>query len=128
MAERLLFDTDILIDYLRGDRKASEFLEKIEAELVVSAITVAELSVGTRGSEEERALEKFLLAFEVLPVTTEVARLGGALRRDYMASHGTGLADALIAATARLHHAALVTFNIRHFPMLADIRAPYSRG
>ena len=127
MPERLLLDTDVLIDYLRGDKRAVEFLESVEADLVVSAITVAELFVGAKGDEEERSLEKFLLAFEILPVTTEVARLGGIIRRDYKASHGTGLADALIAATARLYLAILVTFNVRHFPMFSEVRVPYDK-
>jgi predicted nucleic acid-binding protein len=33
--------------------------------------------------------------------------------------------DALIAATARIHGARLVTRNTRHFPMLDDLLVPY---
>jgi predicted nucleic acid-binding protein len=35
------------------------------------------------------------------------------------------IADALIAATARMHDARLVTRNVRHFPMLDDVVVPY---
>ena len=52
--------------------------------------------------------------------------MGGLYRRDYGQSHGTGLADALIAATAEENGATLVTFNQRHFPMV-EIRVPYER-
>ena len=54
-----------------------------------------------------------------------VARLGGLYWRDYRGSHGTGLIDALIAATAAVHRARLVTRNARHFPMLEDLLVPY---
>ncbi|MCA1719025.1 MAG: type II toxin-antitoxin system VapC family toxin, partial [Actinobacteria bacterium] len=48
-------------------------------------------------------------------------------RRDYGPSHGTGLADALIAATTEETGADLVTFNRRHFPMISRITVPYER-
>jgi predicted nucleic acid-binding protein len=37
-----------------------------------------------------------------------------------------GLADALIAASAEAAGATLVTLNRRHFPMLAEVLAPYA--
>ena len=53
--------------------------------------------------------------------------LGGLYRRDYGRSHGTGLADALIAATSEENGADLVTFNRRHFPMVSRLVVPYER-
>ena len=126
MAERLLIDTDVLIDYLRGRDRAVEYLEDLHADLYVSVISVAELFVGVRGEEEEASLKQFLLTFNVLPVTQKVAQLGGLYRREYRASHGTGIADALIAATAEDSGAGLVSFNRRHFPMV-EITVPYER-
>ncbi|EKD91792.1 MAG: hypothetical protein ACD_29C00373G0001, partial [uncultured bacterium] len=38
--------------------------------------------------------------------------------------HGTGLADAIIAATALHNELELVTLNTRHFPMLKTVK-PY---
>ena len=127
MAERLLLDTDILVEYLRGRSKAIEYLEGLTSDLYVSVISVAELFVGVEGEVEERSLKQFLLAFAVLPVTEKVARLGGLYRRDFRPSHGTGLADALIAATAEDNGAELVTFNRRHFPMVSRVTVPYDR-
>jgi predicted nucleic acid-binding protein len=54
-------------------------------------------------------------------------RRGGLFRRDYGRIHSTGLADALIAATADQVRAHLVTLNRRHFPMLSDVHVPYSK-
>ena len=91
MSEQLLIDTDVLIEYLRGRDKAAEYLEDLTANLSISVISIAELFAGLKGDEEERALQQFLLAFTVLPVTERVARTGGFYRRDYRPSHGTGL-------------------------------------
>ena len=49
----------------------------------------------------------------------------GLLRRLYGRSQGTGLADALIAASVLAAGAMLATINRRHFPMLADVLVPY---
>lgn len=127
MVGRLLLDTDVLIEYLRGRPEAIEYVEGLTSDLYVSVISVAELFAGVRGDEEERSLKQFLLAFTVLPVTERVARLGGLYRRDYRPSHGTGLADALIAATAEENGTDLVTFNRRHFPMISRVTVPYAR-
>lgn len=126
MAAPLLLDTDVLVDYLRGRTEAVAYLEARTEPLLVSAITVAELFAGVREGEERRLLEQFLSAFEIVVLTREIAREGGLYRRDYGPSHGVGLADALIAATAGLRQARLVTLNARHFPMLT-VEVPYQK-
>jgi predicted nucleic acid-binding protein len=127
MSTRLLLDTDLLVDYLRGREEAIEFLDARSETLLVSAVTVAELFAGVREGPERTALSTFLTAFEIVPVDREGAERGGLFRRDCGRSHGTGLADALIAAAAEQSRARLVTLNERHFPMLADVLVPYRK-
>jgi predicted nucleic acid-binding protein len=126
--DRALLDTDVLVEYLRDRPGAAEFLEGFEGELLVSAATVAELFAGVRDQAEEEALGSFLSAFDLLPISSALAREGGRLRRRYGPSHGVGLMDAIIAATAQETGARLYTFNVRHFPMLPDAGAPYPRA
>lgn len=128
MAGRLLIDTDVLIEYLKGRAEAVEYLEGLTSDLYLPAISVAELFAGVKGDEQEKSLGHLLQAFVVLPVTESTARLGGLYRRDYRPSQGTGFADALIAATAEEKGADLVTFNRRHFPMVSKITVPYDRS
>jgi len=128
MPDRLLIDTDVLVDYLRGQDDSASFLEARSETLLVSAITVAELFAGVREGQERTALNTFLSAFEVVPVTAPIAQRGGLLRRDFGKSHGAGLADALIAATAQETGARLVTLNAKHFPMVPDHLVPYTKG
>lgn len=123
----MLIDTDVLVEYLRGRDEAVEYLEGLTPDLHLSVISVAELFAGVKGDEEEKSLNQLLQTFVVLPVTQKAARIGGLYRRDYGPGHGTGLADALIAATAEEAGADLVTFNQRHFPMLSKIVVPYDR-
>ncbi len=127
MIERCLLDTDILIEYLRGGQQAADFIESLTGDLLLSIITVAELYSGVRDEPEEKSIEQFLLAFEVITIDETIARRAGLLRRDFRQSHGTGLADALIASSAEKAQATLVTFNKRHFPMLDHVQIPYSR-
>lgn len=124
---RILIDTDVLIQYLRGDGQAIDFLESLDHRPAISVICVAELMVGVRDDHERQAVEGFLSTFDELPVDATIARSGAAYRRAYMGSHNTGLADALIAATVAEHGLRLATFNARHYPMLEDVLIPYSR-
>jgi len=122
-----LVDTDVLVDYLRGLEAAADWLESADAELFVSAITVAELFAGVRNKAEQDILADFLKAFTIVPVDISIARAGGLLKRDYARSHGTGLADAMIAATAQELGSVLVTLNRKHFPMVGEVLVPYMK-
>jgi predicted nucleic acid-binding protein len=121
-------DSDVLIDYLRDQPQAVAFLEGSEQPLAISVITVAELYAGVRDGEERQQLDTFIGAFTVLPLDRQPAQRAGLWRRQYGPSHGTGLADALIAASVAAAGATLVTLNRRHFPMLADVLVPYAKG
>lgn len=121
----LLLDTDILIDYLRDRPEAVAYIDNLNEDLCISVITAAELYAGVREGAERAKLDTFLLAFLVIPIDAEIAVRGGLLRRDFGKSHGTGLADALIAATALVRQLRLVGLNRKHFPMLPDMLSPY---
>jgi predicted nucleic acid-binding protein len=126
MAE-LLIDTDVLIDYLRAEPESVAYLEKLPLPLSVSAVTVAELYAGVRDGRERLALDQFVRSFKIVALDEEIAVRAGILRRDYGRSHGTGLADAIIAATAEAQQASLVTLNSKHIPMLKEVVIPYTK-
>jgi predicted nucleic acid-binding protein len=119
-------DTDVLIDFLRGYTPAVEWMRQRRNRPMVSVITVAELRGGMRAGEES-ALETLIDALLVIPVDEMIARHAGDLRREFGPSHGTGLADALIAASSILNNAQLVTLNVRHYPMIEGITQPYHK-
>jgi predicted nucleic acid-binding protein len=121
----VLLDTCVLIDCLRNRPAAVEFLRRIEGRPSVSVVTVAELHAGARNQSEERGIEIFLVPMLVRAIDLATARLAGRFCREYRRSHGVAMPDALIAATAEVHGARLVTRNARHFPMLDDLVLPY---
>jgi predicted nucleic acid-binding protein len=124
----LAVDTDVLIDYLRDRPEAVTFLEDCQRPLAMSVITVAELYAGVRQGDERTRLDAFVEAFELLPLDSRAAAQAGLWRQRYGRSHGTGLADALIAACAAAAGATLATLNRRHFPMFSDLLVPYGKA
>lgn len=128
MDELFLHDTYVLIDYLRSRVEAVEYLENLLEPPIVSAITVAELYAGVREGKERKILDKLIENFTVISITKEIAIKGGLFRRDYLKSHGVGLADAINAATAETENTTLVTLNNKHFPILSNVFVPYRKS
>ena len=122
----VLVDTDVLIDYLRGQRDAAAFLYSLGEPPMVSVITLAELWAGARPGEEAR-LRQALQVLRLAKVDATIAERAGRLRRQFGPSHGTSLPDALIAATAVELGLTLVTLNERHFPMVEKLLVPYRK-
>jgi predicted nucleic acid-binding protein len=121
----LLIDTGVLIDVLRRDERPLDFLEALLDVPTASEVTRVELIQGLR-SPERRDAERLMNAIGWIPLTEPIARHAGRLGRRWRASHqGVGVADLVIAATANLHGLELATTNVRHFPMLEGLRAPY---
>lgn len=102
---RVLVDSDVLVDHLRGHRR----LLRGTDELHVSTITRAELFSGA--ATEERRIRRLLEAMVDLAVDAPIAERAGRIRRT---TH-LRLPDALIAATALEHRLTLITRNLRDF-------------
>lgn len=120
-----LIDTCILIDFFRGNEKAAQFLEEFVHPPFLSALTVAELYAGVREGRERALLDRLMQHFPIIPLNDEAAVKGGLYRRQYGKSHGVGIVDALLAATAECKSLTLATCNVKHFPMLERICCPY---
>jgi predicted nucleic acid-binding protein len=125
--DKVLLDSDILIDHLRGYEPARQYLKRFEAGEILgylSIITVAELAAGQmRQAEEESKVQHLLALFAHIDLDFAIAWRGGEIRRYYQ----TRLADALIAATALRHHLQLATRNLQHFTPIEGLQVekPY---
>lgn len=123
-----LLDTNVAVDFLRAAPAAVSLLDDLvgSEELVVASELVRfELLAGAR-SDELRELARFFATLIWVPVDAEVARFGGELARRFRPTHG-GIQDVdyLIAATALLLEAELLTTNVKHFPMLEGLAPAY---
>jgi hypothetical protein len=128
VAKILLIDTDVLVDLNRMRPDAVTFMLRLSSRPCVSAVTVAELYAGVREGRERTELDSFISQCNIVAVDRRIAERGGLLLRQYRPSHGTGFADAIIAATAEVEQAQLVTLNQKHFPMLSDVLVPYRKA
>jgi predicted nucleic acid-binding protein len=126
---RLVLDTSVLIDHLRGrPREATELIPDALArgdELWGSEICRAEVLAGMRAGEE-RETRALLGIVSWVGVDESAAETAGALGRRYLKSHpGIDIADLLVAALVEHLGADLKTTNVKHFPMFKGLRAPY---
>ncbi len=117
---RAYVDSDVLIAFLRGERRAKSFLRRLErqqeTELWIGAVQRAELVFFMRAAEQARTVA-FLARFRTAPVTQDIVDVGGALYRRWHASHGVDVNDALLAAMAMTSGGRVYTLNAKHFPM-----------
>lgn len=120
-------DTSVLIDHTRGLPAAHEALGQAASrgELHSSEIVRVELMVLIR-RRELAAITPLLEVITWHPVDRTVAETAGSLGRQWLPSHsGIDAADFIVAATTQTVGAQLLTKNIRHFPMIPGLRAPY---
>jgi predicted nucleic acid-binding protein len=127
MAKSILLDTDVLIDFFRGYSKAVALVNNNSSRIILSSLVVAELYAGVKGDAEQDTINDFISLFRVIPIGVEIAKAGGLYKRDYGKSHGVGLADAILAATAEMENAELVTLNIKHYPMIKRLSPAYNK-
>jgi predicted nucleic acid-binding protein len=115
---RLLLDSTILIDVLRGDDESLRLLDEAASaghELTVSAMNLGEVYGGMRRGEEAFTHE-FLQRMICFPVTSSIAERAGRIKNDAARKGKTvGLADMIIAVTALEYGLAVVTDNRKDF-------------
>ena len=117
---KAVFDTNILIDYLRGIDAARTEFERYE-QVFISTVTWMEVMVGAP-DDVATTTARFLGALGAIPVDDAVARRTVALRR----VHRLKLPDAIIWASADLRSMLLVSRDTRAYPTDdPGIRVPY---
>jgi predicted nucleic acid-binding protein len=122
-------ETTILVDYLRGSDAAAEYLDKARAEgdLLCSAVTEAELIVGSRNRAEIRAIDQLLARFQNEPIANDDSARALTWLRKYYHSRGVGFHDCLLGAAAIRRQVAIATLNEKHFKALPGVKVvrPY---
>ncbi len=123
MKQKLLVDTDILIDVSRGITIAINRLqsEAINSTLAISTVTQMELIVGCRNKIELQNLEKFLQRYVIIKVNEFITDKTIELLKKYRLSHGLLIPDGLIAATAIVINAPLLSKNQRDYRFISEL-------
>lgn len=116
----VFIDSDVLVDVLRGEEKEVlslwNSLAEAETPMLFSAISAAEIWAAARSAEHVRIMKMFrpLLC---IPVDGDIGKQAGEYLRKYAHSHQLRLVDALIAASAIRHQAALWTRDRNRYPI-----------
>lgn len=129
-----ILDTNVvsLLSPAKGEASPTflVWLDEADAKnaLFLSAVTVHEIERGialldrkgatAKAKDLRRWMDGLLSTYEdrILPIDAAVAAISGQLEAAAVAEgHNPGMADALIAGTAKTHGLAVVTFNLRHF-------------
>ncbi|MCL6639474.1 MAG: type II toxin-antitoxin system VapC family toxin [Firmicutes bacterium] len=123
---KFVVDTNIVIYTLKGIEKIVKVMEKLEAdniEIYYSTIVEAELFSFHELTEEERVNIRGILDLgEIIDVDSEIALKAAELRalsRKYY-QRKLKLPDAIVAATALVYSAVLITCNAEDFNYLRD--------
>jgi predicted nucleic acid-binding protein len=122
-----VLDSSILIAHLKGVPPATGLVrDAVEAaEALASVLSRVEIEGGMR-SAERSPVARLMGALDLISVNDEIARRAGEHLRRYRRSHqGIDVVDYVIAATAEVLGAELVTLNVKHFPMFPTLRPPF---
>jgi len=124
-----LLDTDILIDIQRGHAPALAWFSGLTELPQVPGFVVMELIQDAQNIQQVRDVLRLVAPLPVVwPTALDCQRALG----DFVAyhlSHGLGLLDSLIAATAIGLSGSLCTFNVKHYRVVPGLvlEEPYAR-
>ncbi len=118
----MLFDTDVLVWYLRGNPKAAKAIQNT-VEKQISTIVYMELLQGARDKREIKVIRTFLkdAGFEILPLTENIGHRASVYMEEYCLKTGMCMADALLAATSVENQLPLITGNRKHYKAITEV-------
>lgn len=118
---RLLVDTDIIIDYLKGIKPAKELFHSADIDLYCSVLSKKELLAkpGLHASERKKIM-RLMDSLKVLKIDEDILAKYSRLIKEYGENQEL-LADYIIAATAWAKGLPLLTRNHRHFKNMKEI-------
>ena len=118
----MIIDTDVLIWYMRGNKKAYDLIENLNS-FQISVITYMELVQGMRDKNELNELRKALRIWntKIQYINEDISSKAMFYVEKYSLSHSVEIPDALIAATAITNALPLLTGNDKHYKAISDL-------
>ena len=120
--KKILVDSDIIIDILRGLKETVKKVEDLfrENELYISGITEMEIFAGkdAEDNRKRKMMEELLSKFKKINPNNEIFKIAGEFRRKYNISPP----DCIIAATSYWMNTELWTRNVTDFEKVVEIR------
>lgn len=119
---KLLVDTDIIIDYLKGVKPARELFKSKDIVIYCSILRRKELlsKVGLSDSERKKIMN-LISRLKVLKIDNDINQKYMLLINRY-GERQSSIVDYLIAATAWAKNLPFLTRNIKHFKKIKEIK------
>ena len=122
MALKVSLDTNIVIDFLRGKKLTTDFIQKMgKQNLAISPMVVFEVLQGVRNKIELEKTQKELSGFILLELNQSITQVALSIYEKYILSHSLSIPDSIIAATALVYGLELRTLNLKDFQMIAQL-------
>jgi len=119
----ILIDTNLLVDYFRGNKKVIQFIDKQPKEaLAVCSVIAMELFKGSLNKAEFQKIKKTLKGFVMIDLNENISQVALKLSEQYALSHHMGIPDTLIAATALVFDLEIRTYNLKDFQFIPTLR------
>ena len=126
---KYIVDTDIVIAYFRGNPGVvNKFLNIQSENIFISAMTKAELLIGSKNLKGKRAvnslkvIEEFIGFITVVPFDSDCADIFADISFSLKKRCAViGDADIIIASTAIKNNSTLVTHNQKHFSRIKNL-------
>ncbi len=119
----MIIDTDVLIWYMRGNKKAYDVIENQQG-FFVSVVSYIELVQGMRNKGELIELRRAFREWntKILYINEEISSKAMFYIERHYLSHSLQLADALIASTALVNGLPILTGNDKHYKMIKELQ------
>lgn len=124
MAQQVVVDTDIIIDFGMDRKDAIQTLGDLEQKFVLSlsVITAMELYVGCCSKSDLEQVDKLISNFKMLSLTEKVSAKAFEWMREFRSTYGVEINDMLIGATAQTSEMNFISKNQKHYRFLPDLK------
>ena len=119
----MIFDTDVLIWFFRGNEKAKKIVRE-NMPFSISAVSYMELLQGSLNKQELLGITKFIKQSKtsIITINDEITHLAMEYVENYALSDSMELADALIAAASVVNDETLCTANGKHYKCIPELQ------
>ena len=123
MAQLVIIDTDIFIDFSLDRSNAIQTMSLLEDQFIlsVSVITAMGLYSGCRSKKELKRVDELLSDVHIEFVTKSISQKAFELMKKFRSSHGVEINDMLIATTSLNLEAKMISKNQKHYKFLSGI-------
>lgn len=119
---KVLCDTNILIEFYKGNNEIITSLKKIGQEnIAISCITAGELYFGALNKKELNQIKKDLSLLNIIDIDESCSENFLGLMTKYSLSHKLAIPDTLIAASSITNELPLFTLNKKDFQFIEGL-------